>query len=125
VVNALTEDELLALPAQVDIPTAGRAFGMSRIHSYELHKKGNFPVPVLKVGKRYRVPTAAILKALGVEKTVHTEHTQPSTCEDEATNSRRIRLSSGREVVIDPDKTYRYKGERITGAQLIERRRVS
>jgi predicted DNA-binding transcriptional regulator AlpA len=120
--HTLTEDQLRALPSVVNIETAGYAFGMSRPLSYDLARNGNFPVPVLKVGKRYRVPTAAILTLLGVDKTAHTEHTQASTCEDEATNSRRIRLSDGRTVTIDPARTYRYKGERITGAELLRKR---
>lgn len=65
--NPMTRDELLALPAAVSLETAGRAFGIGRTKSHELARAGSFPVPVLTLGKTYRVPTAAILKLLGID----------------------------------------------------------
>ncbi|MCU1490250.1 MAG: hypothetical protein JWM85_1655 [Acidimicrobiaceae bacterium] len=56
------EDAGLTIP----LPLAGEAFGIGRSLSYELAKKGTFPVEVIRVGKLYRVPTAAVLKALGL-----------------------------------------------------------
>ncbi len=65
--RSMTAAELDALPVTVDLPTAGRAFGLSREQAYELNQAGQFPCPVLKVGQRYRVPRHAILAALGVD----------------------------------------------------------
>ena len=59
--------EVVALPATTDVATAGRAFGLSREHSYDLAKAGTFPCPVLRVGSRWIVPRAGLLKALGIE----------------------------------------------------------
>ena len=63
----LTVTEVLALPASTDVVTAGRAFGMSREAAYDAAAAGTFPVPVLRVGRRWVVPRAGILKALGID----------------------------------------------------------
>lgn len=64
----MTRDELLALPVTVDVwPTGAEIFGMSRPTAYELARNGQFPVPVIKVGRRYRVSTAEIFKKLGID----------------------------------------------------------
>lgn len=64
--RGLTRDELLALPAAIDLPTAGRALGIGRNKAFELAQRGEFPVRVLRLGNSYRVPTAEVLKALGI-----------------------------------------------------------
>lgn len=65
--DALTRAELLALPAVVDIITAGRALGIGRTRAYAMARHGTFPVRVLRPGGTYRVPTAGILEYLGIE----------------------------------------------------------
>jgi predicted DNA-binding transcriptional regulator AlpA len=61
-----TEEELLALPPAVDLPTAGRAFGLGRTTSYQLARAGEFPCPVLPLGHRFKVTKANLLAALGI-----------------------------------------------------------
>lgn len=51
-------------PAAVGLATAGAAFGLSRSYSYELASRGSFPATVIKVGSRYRVVTASIIRVL-------------------------------------------------------------
>jgi excisionase family DNA binding protein len=64
----MTHAELLALPVSVDLwPTAGRAHGISRSHTYELARRGELPFPILRVGKRLRVTRADLLRSLGVQ----------------------------------------------------------
>jgi len=63
---AMTRDELLALPAVVDLRTAARALSIGRTRAFELVRAGDFPVPVLRVGVTYRVPTAPLLELLGI-----------------------------------------------------------
>lgn len=58
--------ELQALPAAIDLETAGRAVGLGRTKSYELARTGQFPVPVLRLGNAYRVATADVLALLGL-----------------------------------------------------------
>jgi excisionase family DNA binding protein len=65
--KGLTRAELLALPVTVDIATAARALGLGRSTGYELARRGEFPCRVLRVGSTYRVPTADLLRVLGVE----------------------------------------------------------
>jgi hypothetical protein len=64
---ALTREELLALPAVTDLETAGRAYGLGRTTSQQLARNGKFPVPVLRLGTQWRVPTAPLLRALGLD----------------------------------------------------------
>lgn len=64
--SAMTRDELLALPAVVDLTTAARALAIGRTRAFELARRGAFPVPVLRVGATYRVPTAPLLALLGL-----------------------------------------------------------
>jgi len=62
--------ELLALPPAVDLPTAGRAWGLGRTKSHELARAGEFPCPVLRLGHTYRVTRADLLHSLGIEPDV-------------------------------------------------------
>ncbi len=64
--QGMTEAELLALPAAVDLATAGRALGIGRTKAHELAKAGRFPIKVLQVGQKYRVPRTALLAALDI-----------------------------------------------------------
>jgi hypothetical protein len=65
----LTVDEVLALPVTVDLPTAGRAFGLGRTKSYEYARTGEFPCKVLTLGSRFVVTRRSILAALGIDET--------------------------------------------------------
>ncbi|MFG1892219.1 DNA-binding protein [Micromonospora sp. NPDC049051] len=62
-----TEERIRALGAITDLPTAGRIFGLGRALSYDLARTGGFPVPVIRVGSRYKVPVAGILTTLGLQ----------------------------------------------------------
>ncbi|MGH3303873.1 MAG: helix-turn-helix domain-containing protein [Streptosporangiaceae bacterium] len=62
----MTRAELLTLPVTVDVATAARALGLGRSTGYELARRGAFPCRVLRVGCSYRVPTADLLRVLGV-----------------------------------------------------------
>lgn len=59
-------EEVLALPVVVDVPTAGRCFGLGRDASYDLARQGELPVPVLRLGRALRVTRASLLAALGM-----------------------------------------------------------
>lgn len=65
-VRGLTSDELLALPAVIDLDTANRALMIGRSTGYGLAKHGEYPVKVLRLGNAYRVVTADLLKLLGL-----------------------------------------------------------
>ena len=59
-----TPERIRALGTVTNVATAGAIFGLHRSVAYDLAKSGTFPVPVLRIGNRYRVPVAAILTAL-------------------------------------------------------------
>lgn len=64
VINAApTLDEVRGWPATVDVPTAGRAYGLTRANAFRLARCGEFPARVMKIGGRYRVVTASIIAA--------------------------------------------------------------
>lgn len=63
---AMSATELRELPATVDLPTAGRALGIGRTTCYALCRRGEFPVPVIRVGSKLRVAREPLLAALGV-----------------------------------------------------------
>lgn len=65
--QGLTRAEILALPAVVDVTTAAQALGLGRSTAYELARRDEFPCPVLRVGSTYRIPTAGLLRVLGIE----------------------------------------------------------
>jgi hypothetical protein len=64
-----TGQQIQALGAVTDLPTAAAIFGLSRTLAYELARTGGFPVPVIRAGTRYRVPVAAILHTLRLDTT--------------------------------------------------------
>ncbi len=64
--GGMTLAELLALPVVVDVATAVRALGLGRSTGYELARRGEFPCRVLRMGSSYRVPTADLLRVLGI-----------------------------------------------------------
>ena len=60
----MNQAELRALPPLVDLMTAARALGMGRTTAYELARTGQWPTPILRVGGRFKVPTAPMLALL-------------------------------------------------------------
>ena len=67
----LTHDELLALPAVVDIETAARAIGIGRTKAYALARTGDFPCSTLHLGRCYRVLTEELLTLLKITSREH------------------------------------------------------
>ncbi len=62
----MTREELHALPAVVNLTTAARALGCGRSLAYDLARRDEFPCRVLRMGTRYLVPTADLLRTLGL-----------------------------------------------------------
>ncbi len=65
----MNADQLRALPAVLDVPTAADVLGISRTAAYELVRANAWPTPVFHLGRLIRVPTAPLLVLLGVEAT--------------------------------------------------------
>jgi predicted DNA-binding transcriptional regulator AlpA len=66
--TSMTPDELLDLPAVVDLPTAADILGVGHSSAYELVRTGQWPTPVLRLGRLIRVPSAPLLALVGVER---------------------------------------------------------
>jgi excisionase family DNA binding protein len=66
---ALSVEQILALPAAVDLVTAGRALGIGRTKIHELARHGELPFEVLRVGSSYRVRRADLIGFLGLDAT--------------------------------------------------------
>ena len=60
--------DVTALPPVLDVPTAGRLLGLGRSAAYELVLAGRWPTPVLRLGRRLRIPTAPLLALLGLDR---------------------------------------------------------
>ncbi|WP_405581483.1 helix-turn-helix transcriptional regulator [Streptomyces sp. NBC_01092] len=59
-----TLDEVRAWPALVSLAQAARALGIGTTTAYRLHRRAEFPVPVLRVAGRRRVRTADLIRYL-------------------------------------------------------------
>jgi excisionase family DNA binding protein len=57
----MSTDDLLALPAVIDVPTAAQVLGIGRTAAYRLVREGEWPTPLIRVGGSIRVPTAPLL----------------------------------------------------------------
>jgi excisionase family DNA binding protein len=65
---SVTPEDLLALPPALDIATAAEILGVGRSSAYELIRRGDWPTPVLRLGRLIRVPKAPLLDLLGVHE---------------------------------------------------------
>ncbi|WUS98177.1 helix-turn-helix domain-containing protein [Streptomyces sp. NBC_00708] len=65
--RALTFAEAFNLPLSVDLRTAAQAFAVCPATAYRLIHLDDFPCRVLRLGHQYRIPTASLMRALGVE----------------------------------------------------------
>jgi excisionase family DNA binding protein len=65
--TAWTPEAVRNLGMTTDVATAGAILGIGRSKAYELAKNGEFPVTVLRIGRRYLVPTGALLTLLEPE----------------------------------------------------------
>ena len=55
-----------SLPLTLGVLETARYLGLGRTTAYALIAAGKLPVPVLRVGRSYRVPTAPLLELLGL-----------------------------------------------------------
>lgn len=62
----LTVDEVLALPASVDIETTARCLNIGRDKAHRLIRQGEFPIRVLPLGGKHRCRLIDICEWLGL-----------------------------------------------------------
>ena len=66
------------LPPTLSVAEAARLLGISRSSGYTLAAQGHFPVPVLRLGRSFRVPTAPLLTLLGLTPPTAREEPPPA-----------------------------------------------
>jgi hypothetical protein len=74
-----------ALGTVTDVPTAGQILGIGRNKAYQLVRSQSFPVPILKIGRRYVVPVQGLLRVLGMTATAYSAY--PAAARTAATNA--------------------------------------
>ena len=66
-----TVDAVRALGTTTSIEIAGAILGIGRTKAYEFARTGDFPVAVIRAGRRYVVPVPALLALLGAPADAH------------------------------------------------------
>lgn len=51
----------------ISVPALAQVYGVSKSHLYDLINSGELGLPVIRLGKRRVIPTAAVRRALGIE----------------------------------------------------------
>jgi len=74
-----TATTVRGLGVTTDLTTAGEVLGISRNTAYQLAADGTWPTRLLRLGSRYRVPVAELLRALGLDPAADGSETGPST----------------------------------------------
>ncbi len=64
----MTVERAQNLPPVVDVPTAAAILGIGRTAAYELIRSGEWPTPVLRLGKLIRIPSAPLLQLVQVQR---------------------------------------------------------
>jgi predicted DNA-binding transcriptional regulator AlpA len=64
----MTVEQAQKLPPVVDVPTAAAILGIGRTAAYELIRIGQWPTPILRLGRLIRVPSAHLLDLVGVSR---------------------------------------------------------
>ena len=64
----MTVEQMRNLPPVVDVLTAAAILGIGRTAAYELIRVGQWPTPILRLGKLIRVPSAPLLDLVGVSR---------------------------------------------------------
>jgi excisionase family DNA binding protein len=62
----MTVADAAHLPPTVGVAVAAQLLGVSRTTAYALAARDALPVPVLRIGNTYRIPTAPLLTLLGI-----------------------------------------------------------
>jgi len=60
--------EALQKELTVKVPAAAVLLGLSKQHAYDLIKENAFPVPIIKLGGTFRVPSRALRELLQVQE---------------------------------------------------------
>jgi predicted DNA-binding transcriptional regulator AlpA len=57
-------DVLAPVPRMLDVPQAARMLGIGRTLAYELVRTGEWPTPVVRVGRLIKIPSGPLIELL-------------------------------------------------------------
>ena len=83
-VPAWTVDSVRSLGLTTTIDKAASILGISRTKAYALAKDGDFPIKLVRAGRRYLVPTPALIDLLTGGRVEHSEHVGISRADERA-----------------------------------------
>lgn len=63
----LTGDEIRRLPPAITVVQAATLLGIGRSNAYHAVKTQTWPTRVVRIGRCIRIPTAEVLRLLGIE----------------------------------------------------------
>lgn len=58
--------EVLDLPVAISLDDANRALGLGRSNGYAMAKTGEYPLPLLRLGRKYRCKRSDLLRLLDI-----------------------------------------------------------
>jgi hypothetical protein len=73
--------EVLDLPVAISLEDANRALGLGRSNGYAMARSGEYPLPLLRLGRKYRCKRSDLLSLLNItdpEAPTRAEPARPS-----------------------------------------------
>lgn len=66
--RGMSEAEVLDLPVSIPLEVSNQAIGLGRTVGYALAKRGEYPIPVLRLANAYRCRRSDLLAFLGIDE---------------------------------------------------------
>lgn len=82
--HKMSMEELLDLPVSFGVPVAATALGLGRSKAYDLIAQGEFPCPVRRYGREFRVTRPDLFRALGLDPALVAAEVAPGKPKGEA-----------------------------------------
>jgi hypothetical protein len=77
--RGMTVREVLALPVAISLDDANRALSIGRSNGYAMARTGDYPLPVLRLGRAYRCKRSDLLTYLGItDPEAAPQHAEPA-----------------------------------------------
>jgi predicted DNA-binding transcriptional regulator AlpA len=66
--RSMSVDRAREVPPVIDVATAAAMLGIGKSAAYELIRTGEWPTPVLHLGKSIRIPSRPVLELIHVQR---------------------------------------------------------
>ena len=70
---AAERDPLASLPPVIDLMRAAQLLGLGRTTAYKLVRRGEWPTPIIRIGRQIRIPTAPLRELLSCSHTSNSD----------------------------------------------------